>query len=122
VLHLRPWDLEARYQLGKTLWDSGDADGAFREMSRVVKHRPKDIRARRVLVLIHASRGDNKDLVGELEAVAALDPPDETTRLDPAAAYAAVGRLGDAAKAYEANLERNPGQTSARKPHGHLDQ
>jgi Flp pilus assembly protein TadD len=120
VLRRRPGDLEARFRLGRVLWDAGDPDGAFREMSRVVKHRPKDIRARRVLVLIHASRGDNKDLVSELEAVAALDPGDETTRMDLAAAYAALGRLDEAAAAYESVVTRNPKQVSALKFLGDL--
>src|SRR5690606_36668247 len=40
LLRQRPGDLEARTQLGKILWDTGDADGAFRELQRVVRHRP----------------------------------------------------------------------------------
>jgi Flp pilus assembly protein TadD len=120
ALRLRAWDLESRFQLGKTLWEQGDVDGAFREMSRVVKHRPKDIRARRVLVMIHASRGDNADLVKELQAVADLDPADETTRMDLAAAYASLGKLDLAIKAYEGIIEKNPKQVSAMKFLGDL--
>ena len=120
ALRLRSWDLDARFQLGKTLWDVGDVDGSFREMSRVVKHRPKDIRARRVLVMIHASRGDNSDLVKELQAVADLDPSDETTRMDLAAAYASIGKLDLAIKAYSEIVEKNPKQASAMKFLGDL--
>ena len=120
ALRQRSWDLDARFQLGKTLWDVGDVDGAFREMSRVVKHRPKDIRARRVLVMIHASRGDNADLVKELQAVADLDPSDESTRMDLAAAYASIGKLDLAVKAYEGIVEKNPKQVSAMKFLGDL--
>jgi Flp pilus assembly protein TadD len=120
ALGVRPWDLEARYLLGKTLWDSGDADGAFRELSRVVQKRPKDVRSRRVLVLIHASRGDNADLATELEAVAALDPTDEATRMDLAAAYAAMGRVDKAIEAYRGVVRENPRQAQAMKFLGDL--
>ncbi|HTE52189.1 MAG TPA: tetratricopeptide repeat protein [Kofleriaceae bacterium] len=120
ALTVRPWDLEARYLLGKTLWDTGDADGAFRELSRVVQKRPKDVRARRVLVLVHASRGDNADLASELEAVVALDPADETTRMDLAAAYAAMGRVDKAIEAYQVIVTHNPRQAQAMKFLGDL--
>jgi len=120
ALTVRPWDLEVRYSLGKTMWDSGDADGAFREMSRVVQKRPRDVRARRVLVLIHASRGDNADLVSELEQVAALDPSDEPTRMDLAAAYAAMGRVDRAIEAYRGIVDRNPQHAQAMKFLGDL--
>lgn len=120
ALTVRPWDLEARYLLGKTLWDTGDADGAFRELSRVVEKRPKDVRARRVMVLIHASRGDNADLATELEAVVALDPADETTRMDLAAAYAAMGGIDKAIETYQGIVERNPRQAQAMKFLGDL--
>lgn len=102
MVRLRPWQLEQRFQLGKLMWETGDADGAFRELERVVRHRPKDARVRRLLVLIHASRGDQRDLVRELEAVAELDPSDVAVKLDLAAAYASAGRDAEAEAAYRA--------------------
>jgi Flp pilus assembly protein TadD len=120
ALNVRPWDLEARFLLGKTMWDAGDADGSFRELSRVVQKQPRDVRARRVLVLIHASRGDNDDLVTELEQVAALDPSDEAVRMDLAAAYAATGRVDKAIEAYRNIVSTNPQQAQAMKFLGDL--
>jgi Flp pilus assembly protein TadD len=102
LLRLRPWQLEERFQLAKVLWETGDADGAYRELERFVKHRPKDARARRILVLIHASRGDQRDLVAELEKVAELDPGDRAVKMDLAAAYMTAGREADAETAYRA--------------------
>jgi len=120
LLQLRPWDLERRYQIGKTAWQMGDTDTAFRELQRVVEHAPDDIRARRILVLIHASRGDGADLVRELEAVTKLDPKDEATRMDLGAAYAAVGRRDDAIATYETLLTEHPDRVQALKFLGDL--
>lgn len=120
LLQLRPWDLERRFQIGKAAWEMGDTDVAFRELQRVVDHDPSDVRARRILVLIHASRGDGADLVRELEAVAELDPKDEATKLDLGAAYASVGRRDDAIATYEKLLDTHPDHVQALKFLGDL--
>jgi Flp pilus assembly protein TadD len=115
LLRLRPHELEARYRLGKVLWETGDADGAFRELERVVRHRPKDARARRILVLIHSSRGDQRDLIRELEVVAQLDPADRAVKMDLAAAYAVSGRENDAEAAYQALIAADGKNVQAMK-------
>src|SRR5262249_45752261 len=66
----RPWDLEARFQLGDALWLTGDPAGAEKQLEQVTAHHPDHLAARRVLVLIHASRSETKKLVAELEAIA----------------------------------------------------
>ncbi|HUH05627.1 MAG TPA: tetratricopeptide repeat protein, partial [Kofleriaceae bacterium] len=114
------WDLERRYHLGKTAWQLGETDEAFLELERVVAQVPTDVRARRILVLIHATRGQSVDLVRELEAVARLDDDDVPTKLDLAAAYVAARREIDAIRTYDAIVARDPKQWQALKFLGDL--
>ncbi len=111
----RPWDLERRYHLGEVLWKLGRIAAAHVELDRVVTLRPGDVRARRILVLIHGAEGNNGGLVSELEAVLRLDPGDLPTQLDLAAAYSAVGRDEAAARIYAAVLKRHPRHAQALK-------
>ena len=59
--------------------------------SRSPRSIPDHLPARRVLVLIHASRSDTTKLVAELEAIAARAPDDLDVKADLATAYGAVG-------------------------------
>jgi Flp pilus assembly protein TadD len=115
ALGLRPWDLGMRLLLGELLWEEGDIDGAEVELSRVVKVDPDNLPARRVLVLVHASKGQGQELAAELEIIVRLDPNDEAAKLDLGAAYAALGRDEDAIKVYESVVEKNPKQLQALK-------
>ncbi|HEY3802770.1 MAG TPA: tetratricopeptide repeat protein [Kofleriaceae bacterium] len=99
LVRLRPWDLDARFELGQAMWQLGDAANAQRQLEQVTEHAPDDLRARRVLVLIHASRGDSKQLASELEAIAVRAPDDLEVKSDLATAY---GALGDWPKAIAA--------------------
>lgn len=98
----RPWDLDARYELGAALWHTGDPAGAQKQLEQVTAHRPDHLAARRVLVLIHASRSDTPRLVAELEAIAARAPDDLETKADLASAYGALARWDKAIAALEA--------------------
>ena len=88
----RPWDLEARYQLGAALWATGDAAAAERQLEQVTAHAPDHLPARRVLALIHASRSETPKLVAELEAIASRAPADLDVKGDLATAYGALGQ------------------------------
>ena len=88
----RPWDLEARYQYGAALWQTGDAARAEKQLEQVTARKPDHLPARRVLVLIHAARSETHKLVRELEAIAARVPEDLDVKEDLATAY---GSLGD---------------------------
>ena len=88
----RPWDVEARFQLGAAMWRTGDASGAERQLVQVSARQPDHLPARRVLVLIHASRSDTKKLVAELEAIALRAPADLEVKAELATGYAALGR------------------------------
>lgn len=100
VVRMRPWDLEARIFLGEARWQTGDSDGALRELLRVIKRDPNELRARRLIALVHADRGNLGDLVTALEEIARRAPEDVATRMDLGAAYAALGRWDDARDAY----------------------
>jgi tetratricopeptide (TPR) repeat protein len=104
----RPWDLDARYELGAALWRTGDPAGAQKQLEQVTAHRPDHLPARRVLVLIHASRSDTPRLVSELEAIAARAPDDLETKADLASAYAALGRWDRAITELEAIARARP--------------
>ncbi|MDX2091020.1 MAG: hypothetical protein SFX73_24385 [Kofleriaceae bacterium] len=88
----RPWDLDLRYQLGEQMWNTGEAAAAQAQLEQVTKQQPGHLPARRVLVLIHASRSDTHHLVTELEAIAKLAPTDLDVKADLASAYGALGQ------------------------------
>lgn len=124
----RPWDLDARYQLGAALWHTGDPAGAQKQLEQVTAHRPDHLAARRVLVLIHASRSDTPRLVGELEAIASRAPDDLEIRADLASAYGALGHWDKAIAALEMIAAARPGDLAlavrigdARRRRGDLD-
>ena len=98
----RPWDLDARYQLGAALWATANAGAAERQLAQVTAARPEFLPARRVLALIHASRSDTRKLVDELEAIARRAPDDLDTKADLATAYGALSRWKDAIAQLEA--------------------
>ncbi len=104
----RPWDLEARYELGVALWRTGDPGGAEKQLEQVTAHRPDHLAARRVLVLIHAARSDTHKLVGELEAIAARAPADLEIKADLASAYGALSQWDKAIAALEAIAVARP--------------
>lgn len=115
ALGLRPWDLDMRLLLGELLWEDGDVDGAEVELSRVVKMDPDQLPARRLLVLVHATKGQGEELAHELEIIVRLDPKDQAAKLDLGAAYAALGRDEDAIRVYESVVNDNPKQLQALK-------
>jgi Flp pilus assembly protein TadD len=108
LVTLRPWDLDARYELGAALWRTGDPAGAEKQLDQVVAKRPDQLAARRVLVLIHASRADTAKLVSELESIAQRAPGDLETKADLASAYGAIGRWSQAITALEAIAAARP--------------
>lgn len=120
VLGLRPWDLESRYALGNSYWEVGRQEEAFAQLSVVAKADPKHIKARRALVLVHASRSDNANLVKELQQVAALAPKDIETKLELAAALVASDRLDDAIVTYKEIVALNEKNVQAHKFLGDL--
>ena len=105
----RPWDLDARYELGAAMWRTGDPAGAQKQLEQVTEHRPDHLAARRVLALIHASRSDTRRLIAELEAIAARAPDDLETKADLASAYGALARWDQAIAALEAIARARPG-------------
>ncbi len=102
VVTLRPWDIEARFELGAALWHTGDAAAAEHQLVQVTAQRPDHLAARRVLVLIHASRSDTAKLVTELEAIAARAPDDLEVKAELATGYGALGRWDRATSTLEA--------------------
>ena len=115
ALTMRPSSLSARYELSRVLWEVERLDEAFEQARQVVARQPEHLGARRVLVLIHASRGDRSALVSQLEAVLELAPDDDEARLDLAAAYAAAGRDDDALGVYRDVLDEEPRHLQAVK-------
>jgi len=98
----RPWELEARYRYGAVLWETGDSDGAERQLVQITKRHPDHLPSRRVLVLVHAARSDTARLVTELEEIAARAPADLEVKADLATAYGALGRWDRSTAALEA--------------------
>jgi tetratricopeptide (TPR) repeat protein len=120
VLRLRPWDLESRFELGDLLWELGRSDEAFEQLSLVAGAAPKHIKARRALVLIHASRSDNASLVKELQLIATLAPKDVETKPELGAALVASSRNTEAIETYKSILELNDKNVQAHKFLGDL--
>jgi tetratricopeptide (TPR) repeat protein len=120
ALGLRPWDVQVRYYLADMLWEESDVDGAWKELERIVTVEPDHLAARRILVLVHASKGNGEELAGALEKIIALDPSDEAAKLDLGAAYHAIGRDEDAIAIYDAIVKINPKHLQALKFLGDL--
>ncbi|MBX3157429.1 MAG: tetratricopeptide repeat protein [Deltaproteobacteria bacterium] len=97
----KPWDLDARYELGAAMWRTGNAAGAQRQLEQVTSRKPDHLAARRVLVLIHSSRNATDKLVSELEAIAQRAPGDLEVKGDLATAYGALGAWAKASAALE---------------------
>ena len=115
ALTSRPWDIDMRLLLGGQLWEDGDVDGAYLELGRIVKIDPDHLAARRLLVLVHATKGNGVQLVEQLEAIVRLDPEDRAARLDLGAAYWSLGRDEDAIRTYSSIVEDDPRQLQALK-------
>ena len=108
VVIRRPWDLEARYELGAAMWRTGDPDSAEHQLEQVTMQKPDHLAARRVLVLIHAARSDTRKLVSELEAIAARAPADLEVKADLATAYGSLAQWDKAIAALEAIAPARP--------------
>lgn len=124
----RPWDLEARYQLGATLWQTGDAHAAEKQLEQVTARVPDHLAARRVLVLIHSAQNDTPRLIRELEAIAVHAPADLEIKADLATAYGAVNQWPKAIAALESIEKQRPNDLAllvrlgdAYRKHGSLD-
>jgi len=104
----RPWDLDARYELGAAMWRTGDPGDAEHQLEQVTAQKPDHLPARRVLVLIHAARSDTRKLVGELEAIAARAPADLEVKADLASAYGSLSQWDKAITALEAIASARP--------------
>ena len=104
----RPWDIDARYELGAALWHIGDVARAEHQLDQVTQHVPDHLPARRVLVLIHAKRSDTKKLVSELEAIAQRLPGDLDVKADLASAYGALQQWPKATAALESVAQARP--------------
>ena len=125
----RPWDLEGRYELGRALWQTGDAKGAERQLEQVTAKLPDHLPARRVLVLIHSAANDTPRLIRELEAIAVRAPTDLEVKADLATAYGAMKQWPKAIKALEDIAAQRPADLAllvrlgdAYRKHGTLDQ
>ena len=124
----RPWDLEARYQLGAALWQTGEAKAAERQLEQVTARLPDHLPARRVLVLIHSAHNDTPRLIRELEAIAKRAPDDLEVKGDLATAYGAMGQWPKAIGALEQIVAQRPTDLAvlvrlgdAYRKHGTLD-
>jgi tetratricopeptide (TPR) repeat protein len=120
ALEIRPGDTEARFIYGELLYEDGKLDDAYAELKRVVAAQPRNIPARKALVLIHAARGAGEELAQELEGLVALDPDDINARLDLASAYQRIGETDKAITAYQGVLEHNGRHVAATKFLGDL--
>ncbi len=81
---------------------------------------PNDLRARRALALVLASRHAGVELAAELGEVVRLDPEDLDARLDLGAALASIGQIDPAIAVYEEVLRRRPRQAPVLKLAGDL--
>jgi tetratricopeptide (TPR) repeat protein len=108
LLRRNPWDLDARYELGAAMWHVGDARDAEKQLVQVTSKLPDHLPARRVLVLIHASRSDTKKLIAELEAIAVRAPDDLEVKADLATAYGSIGEWEKAIANLEAIAKVRP--------------
>lgn len=128
LVTLRPWDLEARHELGAALWHTGDPAAAAKQLEQVTAQKPDHLPARRVLALIHAARSDTPRLIEELEAIAVRAPDDLDVKADLATAYGALSLWSKAIGALETIAAARPADVAlqvrigdAHRKNGELD-
>lgn len=120
LLALDPGAWRARSAYGELLYEAGKFPEARKALELVLQQKPDDAASRRILTLVLSSQRAGAALVHEFEEIVKLDPNSVLARLDLAAAYLNENRLADAAKTYDAVLERQPRHKDALKISGDL--
>lgn len=122
ALDRAPHFLDARYNLGLVLIRLGEPEAALGHLRRVADARPDDRDALYGLAAAHVHRGDNRAALAPLERALALDPDFLQARFAYALALERVGRTEDAARAWQAYLDRDATSALADQAREHLRQ
>jgi tetratricopeptide (TPR) repeat protein len=112
-LELAPNDTSLRYWLGAALYASGDADGALRELSDVVRRDPDHAKAHFSLGAIDDARGQRAKAIAEYQAAVHADPNLPDSRLRLAEDLRASGRLAASVEQYDAAVRLDPTMVDA---------
>ncbi|MBY0313096.1 MAG: tetratricopeptide repeat protein [Phycisphaerales bacterium] len=104
VVYLKRGDFRAADESG---WKDAEAD--YEQMVRVA---PQNVVGRVRLVRMARMRGDDARAVSLLRETVDIEPENETLRLALPRLFEEIGRLNDAAEAYEAGAQRFPGNTA----------
>jgi tetratricopeptide (TPR) repeat protein len=106
-------DTSLRYWLGAALYASGDADGAVREFSAVVKRAPDHAKAHFSLGAIYDARHDRGRAIEEYRAAVGADPKMPEARVRLAGGYQASRQLEAALEQYQAAVRLDPSMAAA---------
>ncbi len=120
ALDRAPHYLDARYNLGLVLIRLGEPTAAAEELRRVVEERPDDPDALYGLAAAYVHGGDDARALEPLERALAFDPEFLRARWTYALALQRVGRVDEAAAAWEAYLERDATSALADEAREHL--
>lgn len=104
VVYLKRGDFRAADERG---WK--DAESDYEQMVRVA---PQNVVGRVRLVRMARMRGDDARAVTLLRETVDIEPDNETLRLALPKLFEEIGRMNDAAEAYEAGATRFPGNTA----------
>jgi tetratricopeptide (TPR) repeat protein len=112
-LELAPNDTSLRYWLGASLYASGDADGAWREFSDVVRRDPDHAKAHFSLGAIDDARGQRAKAIAEYQAAVRADPNLPDSRLRLAEDLRTSGQLAASFEQYDAAVKLDPSMVDA---------
>lgn len=120
ALERAPHFLDARYNLGLVLIRLGEPDAALDHLRRVRGARPDDVDVLYAVAAAHVHRGANGEAIEPLEAALALDPDFLRARWAYALALERMGRVDDAARAWQEYLDRDATSALADQARDHL--
>ena len=110
-----PWNAAARIELGQTLADLRDIEGALAQYRIAVEQKPDSAPARSRLGVLLIQIGQKDEALAQFQEAARLMPYDETIQLNCGSALLSVGKKTEAAQHFRTALDINPNFLPARE-------
>ena len=113
IVDLKPDNVTARINLGATLMQLGDQQGAAEQFQEALRIEPEKVNAHYNLAVLLAGQGKHEQAIDHLEAVLRVAPKDLNARFLLASELLKVGRKDDALAEYTQVAQADPNNESA---------